>query len=511
MTTRKAFALVASHRLSTLLVAGCLLAVASPAWSDNPCTVVDNGSGTVDLPPAGCAYLSPADVHLIIDGLPPGTTINAGVQHSEFFNVNRTGTPKTGETETFDSRANFQLQGTGDLSGYNRTLDIQVACGTQVGPRTPGAPTQSFDTEMLQLQGQLPPGDPDFDLLRITAGSGFGLPSPGHTTLTKLPSNNWAVDSFFDITYRIDFVGAPGGPLAGMSGSTTGTIRMSTGLPSAYDIDHFLTYQIKNTKGAPRFAKFGPVVLQDAFGAVKYDIVKPVTLDLPANKNNEGVVDDVTHLKEYQVRPRANSLAVGTTIQVQNQCGLFAVALVKPLSVLVPTNKSLTSSSVPAPDLGAIGLDHYLCYLVRQDAAVQPGLGKGAQVSATDQFQTRRYDLKKVTKICLPVAKSEDPADPSTILAGPNKGTLKPIAAAAVRHSDQYLVCYQTKPSRSLVPQLGCGCDVATDPNCAGNPIAPVQPRHTKVLGVFLNNQFGLEQIDTVKEREFCIPSRELP
>ena len=33
------------------------------------------------------------------------------------------------------------------------------------------------------------------------------------------------MDSFFDITYRIDFVGAPGGPLAGRTGSTTRTDR----------------------------------------------------------------------------------------------------------------------------------------------------------------------------------------------------------------------------------------------------------------------------------------------
>src|SRR5207248_156912 len=91
---------------------------------------------------------------------------------------------------------------------------------------TPGNPVQSFDTDMQGIQGQLPAGDPDFDLLRITAGSGFGLPSPGHTTLTRQPSGNWAVDSFFDITYRIDFVGHPGGHVGGMSGSTTGTIRM---------------------------------------------------------------------------------------------------------------------------------------------------------------------------------------------------------------------------------------------------------------------------------------------
>ena len=72
-------------------------------------------------------------------------------------------------------------------------------------------------------------GDPDFDLLRITAGTDFGMPSPGHTTLRKQPGGDWAVDSFFDITYRIDFVGHPGGHVGGMSGSTTGTIRMQTG------------------------------------------------------------------------------------------------------------------------------------------------------------------------------------------------------------------------------------------------------------------------------------------
>jgi hypothetical protein len=46
------------------------------------------------------------------------------------------------------------------------------------------------------------------------------LPSPGHTTLTDVGGGQFHVDSFFDVFYRIDFIGHPGGPYGGMSGST---------------------------------------------------------------------------------------------------------------------------------------------------------------------------------------------------------------------------------------------------------------------------------------------------
>jgi len=90
---------------------------------------------------------------------------------------------------------------------------------------------------MVQLQGSLPGGDPDFASLQIVAGSGFdpGLASPGHTTLTRQgpPGSHFVVDSFFDISYRIDFVGTAGGVLDGASGSSQGQIRMvAQGAPS---------------------------------------------------------------------------------------------------------------------------------------------------------------------------------------------------------------------------------------------------------------------------------------
>ena len=188
-----------------------------------------------DLPPqcfGGNGYVSPNDVHMIIDGLPPGTTIRLDASHREFFNVTHgMGGSLGGEFEQFTSFVQLHMTGTGDLTGFNRLITIpNVQVETHIGPRNPGDPVQSFDTTMFALQGQIT-GDPDFDLLRITAGDSFGLPSPGHTTLTQLPGGNWNVDSFFDITYRIDFVGAPGSVLGGMSGSTTGTIRMQAGIP----------------------------------------------------------------------------------------------------------------------------------------------------------------------------------------------------------------------------------------------------------------------------------------
>ncbi len=204
----------------------------TPLASAQPCIEPDAG-GTVHLPPAGCGYLSPDDVHILIDGLPPGTTIEIGIEHQKFFNVQRQPGGRfgpDGEIELFDSFLFMEMNGTGELAGFSRFIVMQVNCEVHTGPRTLGDPVQTFPNEMFQLQGGLF-GDPDFEHIQIQAGGAFGLPSPGQTTLTDLGDGRWNVDSFFDVHYRIDFAGAPGSVLEGLGGTTDATVRMSAGEP----------------------------------------------------------------------------------------------------------------------------------------------------------------------------------------------------------------------------------------------------------------------------------------
>ena len=204
-----------------------------PIVYPQPCLSPDNGSTTTDLP-ANCPFGAPIGTMDIINGLPVGSMLQSKPLLDNFVGVVRTaGGSLGGETDAFGAELMLEMDGTGDFAGYHRSLRLApVNCQMDHAPRTPGSARQSFNSELVQFQTQIT-GDPDFDLLRITAGTGFGMPSPGHTTLSRTGSD-WNVDSFFDIEYRIDFIGHPGGRLGGMSGSTTGTIRMTQGQPIVY-------------------------------------------------------------------------------------------------------------------------------------------------------------------------------------------------------------------------------------------------------------------------------------
>ncbi|MCK4546480.1 MAG: T9SS type A sorting domain-containing protein, partial [Candidatus Eisenbacteria sp.] len=200
------------------------------------CSAPDNGTGTIDFPP-DCPYDHPTNPMKIIDGLPPGTTIELWGPLADFYNVvNVPGGILGGEICTFDASLQWSATGTGDLTGFNRQLWMPVTGEIHIGPRNPGDPVQLFDADLIRLEGELF-GDPDFCTLRIRGGTDFGLPSPGQTILTELPSGDFAVDSFFDITYEIEFEGCPGSQLDGYAGITTDTVRKLTCHDTTYSVD----------------------------------------------------------------------------------------------------------------------------------------------------------------------------------------------------------------------------------------------------------------------------------
>lgn len=194
------------------------------------CLLPDNGSGTATLPPSTCGYETVDGYFMIIDGLPPGTTIQMSGLMADIIVTEPevAGGSLGGSVQEFAATISLDAEGTGELVGFERQLSVPVEVVVHTGPRTPGDPVQTFSQAVVGLQGGLF-GDPDFDSLSIKAGSDLGLPCPGQATLTQLPDGQFAVDSFFDITYQIDFTGAPGGALDGLSGTTTGTVRIQTG------------------------------------------------------------------------------------------------------------------------------------------------------------------------------------------------------------------------------------------------------------------------------------------
>jgi len=208
--------------------------VAAPSALALNNTVPDNGNGTADLPPQGLEYIIPDSFSpiLIDGGLPAGTTMELDAVLKDFTNTSEVaGGNLGGDIQTYDALLEMDLTGAGDLAGFNRTLFMQVAVETHSAPRTPFDAVQSFDTEMVALQGEIL-GDPDFDSFGIKMGIVHGLPGPGHTTLTDLGSE-FRVDSFFDVVYEIEFVGAPGSVLEGLGGSNQGETRLAIPAPSA--------------------------------------------------------------------------------------------------------------------------------------------------------------------------------------------------------------------------------------------------------------------------------------
>ena len=236
------------------------------------------------------------------------------------------------------------------------------------------------------------------------------------------------------------------------------------GATSALPLNPFLCYKILPTEGSPDFLPPPATTFADQFVTRTLDITKPLSLCNPANLNGQGFADPRVHLKGYKTTlartdPPQARIAGHENLQVVNQFGSIVVDTLKLERLLEPTAKSLTAPVEPL-EWDSHLVDHFTCYTVRmnREAGKFP---RGLQASVVDQFAQRKlYDMKKPTRLCTPAA--ED--------------------GQALKDAGRHLMCYQVRPARK-------------------------EPRHNPVLGIFLNNHIGPEQVDTVKDEELCVPS----
>ena len=232
-----------------------------------------------------------------------------------------------------------------------------------------------------------------------------------------------------------------------------------------------------------------------------FDVKKPLAVCVPADKFGGGIVDPDTHLRSYAIALTKKACAAGSAsneggacakeadcggtkqttfcqaqaksvkqpgLLVRNQfhtseSGALRVDAIKPDRLLVPTSKGI---GAPLDPPGAFGVNHYKCYTVAIPKG-DPKFKVISGVSVDDQFTNgaKLFDLKKPTRLCLPVNKN-------------GEGVLNPTAN---------LLCYQATPVTG-------------------------QPKHQAVKGLYLSNQLDQEQADTVKEEDLCVPSDvELP
>ena len=103
-------------------------------------------------------------------------------------------------------------------------FDIPADFVVHSAPHPEEVQPMSFETQMNSIRGVARDVGP-FAYFSLVGGDANGFPSPGRTSLIRA-EDGYAVDSTFNIGYRIEWVGAPDGPLAGGRGVSESSILM---------------------------------------------------------------------------------------------------------------------------------------------------------------------------------------------------------------------------------------------------------------------------------------------
>ncbi|MCA8961116.1 MAG: hypothetical protein KDC38_11415, partial [Planctomycetes bacterium] len=218
----------AARRSIGAFVLIAVIAISTSTYGQLDCLLPDNGTGTADFPPVGCDYRTD-DIVSLASGLPTGSSIAIAPRLTAISGVVAApGGVLAGEAATFSAEVELTMTGAGGLAGFSRTIAIPVTGEIHSAPRTLGASTQIFTTQLVSLSGSLT-GDPDFDTLEFLAGTSSGLDGGGVSAF-DLTGGAFNLSSLLDLEIRIEFTSAPGSVVSG-SGATIDFVQWVAGRP----------------------------------------------------------------------------------------------------------------------------------------------------------------------------------------------------------------------------------------------------------------------------------------
>ena len=174
----------------------------------------------------------------------------------------------------------------------------------------------------------------------------------------------------------------------------------SATIPAAPD-DSFLCYKAKATKGTPKVSPFDVDLVDPLDGPGAFTVKKQSSICVPADADSAGITDSGIHLEAYQLKAAKGEPKHDKQkgLLVENAFGTIALDTLKPDRLLVASALD-EAAAVPAPDPALHNVDALKCYKVRVSKGTEK-LAKGVQSDVAESFEDRRYDLKKPTRLCL--------------------------------------------------------------------------------------------------------------
>lgn len=162
-------------------------------------------------------------------------------------------------------------------------------------------------------------------------------------------------------------------------------------------LEHFKCYQTQ-----PRRFRSRRVQAQDQFGESRYKVKKRKELCNPAQKKREPWINKRAHQQCYAV----NGSRLNRPVAVLNQFGIQNLLVKKAQRLCLPTVKR----ELPGPKAKRIRvpIEHFTCYGIKAQSPLFSRRALPRKIRVKDQFRAERVKLGRPKWLCAPTEKNEE-------------------------------------------------------------------------------------------------------